>query len=138
MHDEPKTWQELYGMLLPPWRELQNRNGSFADAPWEEGDHLDKTLRPIFDFDREAIEGIKHWLETGVFPPMSSAANRIAELHFYCAIGLATQLHVPFGDRIPPEQPLRSTLSWLLLDAYAVTARNALDCLRTDILGGHA
>ena len=137
MHDEPKTWNELEDrILLPAWRILNDRKGSFADAPWEDGECFDQTLAPIFPFDREAVSGIEQWMKTGEFPQMSSTANRIAGLHFDCAKGLARRLPELLGGQTLPESPLPELLRWLLLESYADTAQVALDCMRTDILGG--
>lgn len=136
MHDYPKTWMDLHDYLFPAWQELNDRHGSFADAPWEPGDHFDQTMKPIFEFDREAVLGIKRWLQTGVFPNMSSAATRIAWIHVDCARGLCRQLPKLLAGQKLPGQTIQELLCWLLLDAYADTTRNALDYLRTDILGG--
>lgn len=136
MHDEPKTWNELEEFLLPAWLLLSKREGSFADAPWEEGENFDQTLAPIFPVDKEAVSGIESWMKTGELPAMSPSANRTAYIHFECARGLARRLPALLGGQTLPGCPLPFLLRWLLLDSYADTTQVALDCMRTDILGG--
>jgi hypothetical protein len=130
-----KTWSDLEAELTSAWRETVERGGSFSDGPCESGIDFDSTLSPILTLEQKASEALVGWIDTGFLPQMSPGANRYAQMHLTCALGLIRHLRNLPSFSSPPDWPHEEIYRWLLFTVYADTMQIALDTMRADLLG---
>lgn len=129
------TWDDVEATLLPIWREVCDRGGSFADGPFEVGRDMAEVLSAMDPLERSAGEAVRAWIRTGELPMVEPAATRHIELKMICGMGFIRRLDAISSVGPPPEWTLQRALTWVLFDIHADTVQVALDRMRLDLLG---
>jgi hypothetical protein len=129
------TWDSIEETLLPLWREVRDRGGSFSDAPFEPGDSMEDVMTPMHPLERMAGDAVRAWIETGELPRVAPAANRHIDLMVICGLGFIRRLDAIGSVGPPAEWTLQRSLTWVLFDVFADTVQVALDHMRLDLLG---